>query len=62
MVQMRQMELELGPNEPKQAQRAIVKLDRKTHEEVVVLVAEGIVALIGNARGKEADDEPSVQP
>jgi len=60
--QMPQMELDLGPNEHEEAKRAAVKLDRPTHEEVVALVAEAIVALIGNARGKETGDEPSVQP
>jgi hypothetical protein len=60
--QMRQMELDLGPEEAEEAKRAAVKLDRQTHEEVVALVAEAIVALIENARAKEVDDEPSVEP
>jgi hypothetical protein len=58
--QMRQMELDLGPDE--EAKRAAVQLDRPTHDEVMALVAEAIVALIGSAREKEPDGEPSIQP
>lgn len=59
---MRQIELELVLDEAEQVQSAIAKVDRKTHEEVVALVAEAIIALIESARGKEADSEPAIQP
>lgn len=59
---MRQMELELGLDETERAQRAIATIDRKTHDEIVVLVAEIIIAVIEGARGKEVDGEPPVQP
>jgi len=61
-VSMRQMKLELGLDETEQAQKMDTKIDRKTQDEVVVLVAEAIIAAIDNAREKEADGEPLIQP
>jgi hypothetical protein len=63
---MRQMELELCQQDREQANATMVTVDRSTRQQVVVLIAQAMVAVIRSAQrqeadaGKEGDDESTV--